>query len=123
MSYLKKYELVIEANAFDGSQTFACFADSELEAKLKFGRGECEIIDEQIEVLGLNREPIDIYESDDISSRLSQDLLQLKDEEIEELKSKPTIADYLEANKKMIEKTRCKVVTIESLKKFMEGER
>ena len=39
-----------------------------------------------------------------------------------EQESKPTIADYLEANKEMIEKTRCKVVTIESLKKFMEGE-
>lgn len=30
----------------------------------------------------------------------------------------PTIADYLEANKEMIDKTGCKVVTIASLKKF-----
>lgn len=33
-------------------------------------------------------------------------------------RAQPTIADYLEANKEMIEKTKCKVVTIESLKKF-----
>ena len=30
----------------------------------------------------------------------------------------PTISDYLEANKEMIDKTGCKVVTIASLKKF-----
>ncbi len=35
-----------------------------------------------------------------------------------EEESKPTIADYLEANKEMIDKTGCKVVTIASLKKF-----
>jgi len=37
-------------------------------------------------------------------------------------RAQPTIADYLEANKEMIDKTGRKVVTIESLKKFMEGE-
>ena len=37
-------------------------------------------------------------------------------------RAQPTISDYLEANKEMIEKTRCKVVTIESLKRFVEGE-
>lgn len=35
-----------------------------------------------------------------------------------EEESKPTIADYLQANKEMIDKTGCKVVTIASLKKF-----
>lgn len=33
-------------------------------------------------------------------------------------RAQPTIADYLEDNKEMIEKTKCKVVTIESLKRF-----
>jgi len=38
--------------------------------------------------------------------------------------SKPTIADFFADDevKKMIEKTKCGVVTIASLKKFMEGE-
>lgn len=35
-----------------------------------------------------------------------------------ECKPQPTIADYLEANKEMIDKTGCKVVTVASLKKF-----
>lgn len=35
-----------------------------------------------------------------------------------ECKPKTTIADYLEANKEMIDKTGCKVVTIASLRKF-----
>lgn len=35
-----------------------------------------------------------------------------------ECMDEPTISDYLEANKDMIEKTKCKVVTIESLRKF-----
>lgn len=34
------------------------------------------------------------------------------------VRAQPTITDYLEANKEMIEKTGCKVVTIASLKKF-----
>lgn len=33
-------------------------------------------------------------------------------------REQPTIADYLEANKEMMDKTGCKVVTIASLKKF-----
>lgn len=33
-------------------------------------------------------------------------------------RAQPTIADYLEANKEMIDKTGCKVVTIASLREF-----
>ncbi len=37
---------------------------------------------------------------------------------LKKLEPQPTIADYLEANKEMMDKTGCKVVTIASLKKF-----
>jgi hypothetical protein len=77
----KKYELEIEAKDFYGYQTFACEAESELEARDMFRRGMCEIIDVQIEVLGLEHEPMNIIESDDISSRLPQDLMARLTEE------------------------------------------
>lgn len=39
-------------------------------------------------------------------------------QDIDDGLQQPTIADYLEANKEMIDKTGCKVVTIASLKRF-----
>ncbi len=77
MSELKQYELEVSATSFDGSQTFACWAKDEAEAEEKFKRGECYIIDVNIEVLGLEREPFSIEESFDISSRLPGDVITL----------------------------------------------
>lgn len=74
MSELKNYELTLEASAFDGYQVFACRASSELEARLMLKTGQCEIIESNIEVVGLGKEPIEISESDDITSRLLQDV-------------------------------------------------
>ena len=70
---LKKFELEVECTAFDGSQTFACTATSEKEALEKFESGDCQIIDQNIEVIGLEKKPFSIEESDDISSRLASD--------------------------------------------------
>lgn len=74
MESLKKWELLVEANSFDGSQTFACEAVDEEEALAKFKAGLCEIIEVNIEVIGLDENPFDIEESDDITSRLSNDI-------------------------------------------------
>lgn len=74
MSKLKMFEITLEANSFDGSQVFACYAIDEQDAMLKLKRGECDIIESNIEVLGLDKVPIDIMESDDITSRLLIDV-------------------------------------------------
>lgn len=87
MSELKRFELTVEANNFEGSQTFACYAYSKSDAKDRFRNGECAIIDESIEVLGLEREPTEIEESDDISSRLWSDVAESKDVEIAKLQA------------------------------------
>lgn len=71
MESLKKWELLVEATSFDGSQTFACEAVDEAEALIKFKAGLCDIIEVNVEVLGLENTPFDIEESSDISSRLS----------------------------------------------------
>ncbi len=86
-SNLKRYELSVECTAIEGSQTFACFASSESEAKQLFREGKCEIIDEQLEVIGLEAKPFEITESDDISSRLLGDQLAKQSAELESLKS------------------------------------
>lgn len=86
MSDMKKWELVVEANSFDGSQTFACEAETKEDALAKFKSGLCEIIEVNIEVIGLDEEPIDIEESTCIQSRLSQDVISRMAEEIAELK-------------------------------------
>ncbi len=70
----KKWELIVEATAFDGSQTFACEAKDEEEALAKFKAGLCEIIEVNVEVVELSSIPMDIEESDCIKSRLSGDL-------------------------------------------------
>lgn len=84
MSELKRFEITVEATAFDGSQVFACMADSELEARLKYSRGECEIIEHTVEVLGLG-EIMCVDESNCIASRLPQDIESKQAERIKEL--------------------------------------
>lgn len=83
---LKRYELTLEVNSVEGSQVFACVARSEFEAQLKLSRGECEIIDQSLEVLGLDKEPIEVVESNDISSRLLSDLFAEQSTELEQLR-------------------------------------
>lgn len=87
MSDLKRFEMTLEVTSAEGSQVFACFADSELEARLKLGRGQCEIIEQIIEVIGLDAEPVEIVESDDISSRLASDKLSNAQELIAKLQA------------------------------------
>lgn len=82
---MKKYEMVYEANNFDGHQIFACEADNEEEAKEKFKAGECDIVEQSIEVLSLG-ELHDIYEVDDIENRLPCHLLAVACDELEESK-------------------------------------
>ena len=80
MSKLKMFEITLEANSFDGSQVFACYAIDEQDAmlklklKLKLKRGECDIIESNVEVLDLDKVPIEIVESYDITSRLLSDV-------------------------------------------------
>ena len=85
MSNLKRFEMSVEVTAVDGSQVFACMAENETEAEQMFKRGECEIIDQQIEVLGLESSPFAIEESEDISSRLASDRANAYFERIKEL--------------------------------------
>ncbi|WP_274882422.1 hypothetical protein [Vibrio harveyi] len=85
MSNLKRFEMSVEVTAVDGSQVFACMAENETEAEQMFKRGECEIIDQQIEVLGLEKTPFAIEESEDISSRLASDIAHAYFERIKEL--------------------------------------
>ncbi|HDM8198715.1 TPA: hypothetical protein P0E36_004899 [Vibrio harveyi] len=87
MSNLKRFEMSVEVTAVDGSQVLACMAENETEAELMFKRGECEIIDQQIEVLGLEETPFEIEESEDISSRLGQDVIAIHQERIKELEN------------------------------------
>ena len=86
MSDMKKWELIVEANSFDGSQTFACEAETKEDALAKFKCGLCEVIEVNIEVVGLDEEPIDIEESTCIQSRLSQDVISRMTEEMAELR-------------------------------------
>lgn len=83
---LKKYELVVECTSIEGNQTFACYAENAGDARRKFRSGECQIIDEQLEVIGLDSEIEQIYESDDISSRLPSDVISSLEKEIQTLK-------------------------------------
>lgn len=75
MSELKKYELTVECTSFNGSQTFACYAENETQALNLFKAGKCVIIDEQIEVLGLEEDSLEIIESNNIDSRLPSDVI------------------------------------------------
>lgn len=77
-----KYEMTVEANSFDGSQVFACEADSPEEAVAKF---KADIIEVNIEVLGLDADPYDVQESTDITSRLSQDVILAQAAEVKRL--------------------------------------
>ncbi|CAL9963663.1 hypothetical protein VPHK250G1_0080 [Vibrio phage K250 g1] len=89
---MKKWELIVEANSFDGSQTFACEAETKEDALTKFKAGLCEIIEVSVEVLGLDEEPMDIEESECIESRLSQDVISRIAEENSKLKSMLKVA-------------------------------
>lgn len=77
-----KFEIIVSVENVEGTQTFACEADNASEALDKFNSGQCDIIDEDLEVCGIGTpEPDCIFESDDISSRLPGDVLnkQIKD--------------------------------------------
>ena len=88
---MKKWELVVEANSFDGSQTFAC------EALTKFKSGLCEIIEVNVEVVGLEDEPMLIEESICIESRLSQDINSALTKEVEQFKKdKEELVEHLQ---------------------------
>ncbi len=76
MSNMKKFELYVECTSVNGYQVFACEAENEQAAKQMFRDGQCVIIDEQLEVVGLHHHPSVIEESDDISSRLRSDTEQ-----------------------------------------------
>jgi len=114
MGKLKMFEITLEANSFDGNQVFACYATDEQEAMLKLKRGECDIIESNIEVLGLDKVPIDIMESDDITSRLLSDVCERQDKEIKELKewqrlafvAHPNIDLDIESAKSSLESTK-----------------
>ncbi len=86
MSDMKKWELIVEANSFDGSQTFACEAETKEDALAKFKSGLCEIIEVNVEVIGLDEEPMDIEESECIESRLSHDFISCMAEENKKLR-------------------------------------
>ena len=83
---LKRYEITVEASAVYGNQVFACFAYSELDAKDKFNLGECELIDQELEVQDFDCNSINIEESDDISSRLLSDQLLNAELEVDRLR-------------------------------------
>lgn len=70
---LKKFEISVEVNHVDGYQVFACLAENETIALEKLKSGDCNIIDQELEVVGLEKQPIEIIESEDISSRLPSD--------------------------------------------------
>ena len=97
MSDLKMYEITLEVESVDGNQVFGCYAHSEEEARLKLKNGECDIIEESIEVLSLNDKPIDVFESKCIKSRLTSDMLSEKGVEIAQLKAdKAELLELLE---------------------------
>lgn len=75
-------------------------------------------------VLPLQWELVDTIHSD-IGVTYDANLTELSDKEVDWINNRvnqPTIKDYLDANKDLIDKTQCKVVSISSLIKFMEGE-
>lgn len=72
MSNLKKFEIVESVGHCEGTQTFACFAESEEEALLKHKHGKSELISDDVEVQDFSGSP-EVFESDDISSCLLSD--------------------------------------------------
>lgn len=92
MSNLKMFEITLEATDFDGHQVFACYAVDKRNALLKLKSGDCDIIESNVEVIGLNDEPVDIIESSDISSRLSSDISYIRGQRIATLEAALTEA-------------------------------
>lgn len=95
----KKWEITVDATDFDGNQVFACEADTEEEALETFKRSECEIIEVNIEVLGLDRASVNIEESDDITSRLGQDVAADLSKQLAELRQLNEELKKKDANK------------------------
>lgn len=71
----KVYEITVAVSCVEGFQVFACKADSPGEAEAKFDAGECTIVEEDLEVVGLEKEITSIEEVEEIKSRLLVDLL------------------------------------------------
>lgn len=82
---LKNYEITVNVKVESGTQTFACVAESEEDALDKLQSGQCEIIDESLEVSDVDDSSAEVIESRDISTRLPSDKMYLLLDAIEKI--------------------------------------